>query len=158
MLLGAGGVRADIGMSSVEHTSDEALNLLPPALIYDPSDAEIDSITAYVQWLMDRDRKSTGLKSLQGKIWEQGYRDGTLTSQVFTDVPAALACWQRVGLRVSIFSSGSVLAQKLLFAHTDAGDLTKFLDSYFDTTTGAKTVAESYRRITAGIPLSPATN
>ena len=98
-----------------------------------PLTEEIESLAAYIEWLIDQDRKSTGLKSLQGKIWRQGYLDGSLKSQVFEDVAPALERWHAAGLRVSIFSSGSVLAQQLLFAHTDAGDLTKFIDDYFDT-------------------------
>lgn len=107
----------------------------------------LEGLIAYVTWLMDQDRKSTGLKALQGKIWEQGYHDGTLQSQIFADVPPALKRWREAGLKISIFSSGSVLAQKLLFAHTEQGDLTTFIDDYFDTTIGPKTSPASYRKI-----------
>ena len=130
-----------------EHAGDLARNLSPPKLEPEPREAAIDSMATYVAWLIDHDRKSTGLKSLQGRVWQEGYRDGTLRSQVFADVPPALECWKRAGLQVSIFSSGSVLAQQLLFAHSDLGNLTKSIDRYFDTTTGAKTAAQSYRRI-----------
>jgi enolase-phosphatase E1 len=118
------------------------------------ADAEIDSAVAYVHWLMDRDRKPTPLKSLQGRIWEEGYRSGALIGQVYPDVPAALDKWRREGCAVAIFSSGSVLAQRLLFAHSSAGDLTPFIAAYFDTTTGPKREAESYRRIVSalGVP------
>ena len=81
--------------------------------------------------------------------------DGSLKSQVFEDVAPALERWRAAGLKVSIFSSGSVLAQQLLFAHTNAGDLTKFIDGYFDTNTGKKGEAESYRRIAAEMGLEP---
>jgi len=108
-----------------------------------------------VHWLMDRDRKSTGLKSLQGKIWEEGYRSGELKSQVFPDVPLALERWHTAGLKVAIFSSGSVLAQKLLFAHATAGNLMKFIDAYFDTTSGPKTDPRSYRQISSELKLGP---
>jgi len=118
------------------------------------ADAEIDSAVAYVHWLMDRDRKSTPLKSLQGRIWEEGYRSGALIGQVYPDVPVGLDEWRREGRVVAIFSSGSVLAQRLLFAHSSAGDLTPFIAAYYDTTTGAKREAESYRRIASalGVP------
>ena len=96
---------------------------------------------------MDRDRKSTGLKSLQGKIWQEGYVRGELRSQVFEDVPPALKYWKNKNLDVRIFSSGSVLAQKLLFANTEAGDLTDLLCGYVDTNIGPKTDQESYRKI-----------
>jgi enolase-phosphatase E1 len=110
-------------------------------------------IEAYVEWLIARDRKSTGLKSLQGKIWRQGYLDGSLKSQVYADVAPAFARWRAQGLSISIFSSGSVLAQQLLFAHTDAGDLTKYIDQYFDTNVGKKDEAESYRKIAEALDL-----
>ena len=108
-------------------------------------------VTLYVQWLMNRDRKSTGLKSLQGKIWEEGYRSGELRGEVYPDVPGALERWQRQGIQIAIFSSGSVQAQRLLFGSTPAGDLTRFLSGYFDTTTGPKTDSESYARIGAAL-------
>ncbi|MEN3330117.1 MAG: enolase-phosphatase [Acidobacteriota bacterium] len=104
-------------------------------------------IAAYVEWLIKLDRKSTALKSLQGKIWRRGYQDGSLKSQVFADVAPAFERWRERGLRISIFSSGSVLAQQLLFAHTEVGDLTPFIDSYFDTAVGKKGEAQSYRKI-----------
>jgi len=96
---------------------------------------------------MERDRKSMPLKSLQGKIWEEGYRSGELRGQVFDDVPRALERWQEQKKNTYIFSSGSVLAQKLLFAHTTAGDLTRHISHYFDTTTGSKTDTKSYQEI-----------
>ena len=137
-------VRADVSMLFEEHALDVVRDNNPPALT-----EEIESLAAYVEWLIDHDRKSSGLKSLQGKIWRQGYLDGSLKSQVFADVAPAMERWRAKGLSVSIFSSGSVLAQQLLFAHTDAGDLTKFIDKYFDTNTGKKGEADSYRRIAA---------
>ena len=116
---------------------------------------DIDAVAAYVNKLIDLDSKSTGLKSLQGKIWHAGYADGSLRAQVFPDVAPALARWRVAGLSVSIFSSGSVLAQQLLFAHTEAGDLTPFINRYFDTGVGKKGEAESYRRIAEAIELPP---
>ena len=96
---------------------------------------------------MDQDSKSTALKDLQGRIWEEGYKTGELIGEVFEDIAPALNRWRAQGIGVGIFSSGSVLAQKLLFQHSSAGDLTPFLRWHFDTTVGAKTDAESYRRI-----------
>jgi len=98
----------------------------------------------YVHWLMDQDRKSTALKNLQGKIWLDGYQRGELHGEVFADVPPALARWRQQGIDVRIYSSGSKLAQRLLFSTTKAGDLTALLNGYFDTTTGPKAEAESY--------------
>lgn len=135
-------VRADVALLREEH--EAVLN----------EDSLPDSIADYVEWLIARDSKSTGLKSLQGKIWRQGYLDGSLKSQVYADVPPALERWRAKGLSINIFSSGSVLAQQLLFAHTEAGDLTKFIDKYFDTNVGKKDEANSYRRIAEALSLS----
>jgi len=141
-------VRADVALLRAEHAVDVGAGQGPPALNEDS-----DSIASYVEWLIERDRKSTGLKSLQGKIWRQGYVDGSLKSQVYADVAPALERWRAQGLSINIFSSGSVLAQQLLFAHTEAGDLTTFIDNYFDTNAGKKSEAESYRRIAEALSL-----
>ena len=138
-------VVADVKLLREEHKQDVSEGKQPPPLTEAPDD--IESIAAYVNWLIDKDRKSTGLKSLQGKIWQEGYSDGTLRAQVFPDVAPALARWRVAGLNVSIFSSGSVLAQQLLFAHTESGDLTPFINNYFDTSVGRKGESESYSRI-----------
>ena len=112
-----------------------------------PRSSRVDAIEAYVAWLMDRDRKSTVLKELQGRIWEEGYARGDLVGQVFPDVPVALSRWHADHRLVSIFSSGSTRAQRLLFRHSSAGDLTPYLTAYFDTTTGPKAEPSSYARI-----------
>ncbi|MEN1680164.1 MAG: acireductone synthase [Planctomycetota bacterium] len=97
--------------------------------------------------LMDGDVKATGLKQLQGLIWEAGFKSGELKAHVFPDVPPALAAWRTAGVDVRIYSSGSVHAQRLFFAHTQAGDLSPRISGNYDTTTGPKREAESYRRI-----------
>lgn len=145
-------VLTDFALLRQEHSADKEQGNNPPAL-----EPTVDSATAYLHWLMDRDRKSMPLKSLQGKIWQKGYESGELLSQVFDDVPLALKRWHDQGKRIYIYSSGSVLAQKLLFAHTIAGDLTPLLSGYFDTAIGAKQEAESYRRIFASIEQIPET-
>jgi enolase-phosphatase E1 len=104
---------------------------------------------------MDRDRKSTGLKSLQGKIWEEGYSSGDLEGEVYSDVLPALEHWRTQGIDIAIFSSGSVQAQRSLFRNSAAGDLTRFIRAYFDTTTGPKTEPESYARIAVALERSP---
>jgi enolase-phosphatase E1 len=144
-------VRADLALLRAEHAADLAAGQAAP-----PWSEEPGAVTAYVHWLMDRDRKSTGLKSLQGKIWEEGYRTGPLRGEVYDDVPRAFARWRSQGRRIAIFSSGSVLAQKLLFSHSRAGDLTPFIDAYFDTTTGPKREAASYALIARALGLAPA--
>ena len=140
----------EIALLRDEHTRDTGSGAEPPVITDDPA-----SIASYVHWLIDRDRKSTGLKSLQGKIWREGYTSGTLKAQVFDDVRPAFERWHNSGLRISIFSSGSALAQQLLFAHTEDGDLTAFISDYFDTNVGAKGDAESYRRIANEMNLQP---
>jgi enolase-phosphatase E1 len=120
-----------------------------------PPHARAASVIAFVEWLMDRDRKSTALKELQGRIWEEGYRRGELMGEVFPDVPRAFEYWHRMGLPVGIFSSGSVLAQQLLFRHSSAGDLTSFLRWHFDTAIGAKREPKSYARIVAEVGALP---
>lgn len=146
-------VNADIARLREEHAAEAGDQ--PPAWRDDSLEAQLASAVAYVHWLMDRDRKSTGLKSLQGKIWEAGYRSGELRGEVYEDVSRAFARWKEQRRIIAIFSSGSVLAQQLLFAHSTAGDLTGFIQAYFDTTTGAKREAESYRRIAASLQSQP---
>jgi enolase-phosphatase E1 len=106
-----------------------------------------EDVLSYVLWLMDRDRKSPGLKALQGLIWEEGYRSGELRGDVYADVPLAFARWRAAGRDIYIYSSGSVLAQRLLFGSTASGDLTTCLSGYFDTGVGPKSSAGSYRAI-----------
>jgi len=109
---------------------------------------------AYLFWLMDRDRKSTALKSLQGKIWKEGFESGELKGTLFEDVPPALARWAGQG-KVAIYSSGSVEAQKLFFRHSSAGDLTGLVCGYFDTRTGIKTEPASYAAIAEAMNVEP---
>ena len=103
----------------------------------------------YAGYLMERDRKSPGLKALQGLIWRQGYERGELKGMVFPDVPPALRAWRRQGLRLRVYSSGSILAQKLLFSTTEYGDLSGLFEGFHDTGTGPKQAADSYRAIAA---------
>jgi len=145
-------VAADLAGLHAEHAADVRRNLQPPPLELATPDG-VSSTIAYVNWLMDVDRKSTTLKSLQGKIWREGYLSRTLLAEMFSDVAPALRRWQKAGLSVNIFSSGSVLAQRLLFAHTQDGDLTDTIDNYFDTTIGPKTESESYQRIAQSVRL-----
>ena len=118
---------------------------------------DLGSAEAYVYWLMDRDRKSTGLKALQGRIWEAGYRAGELQGkgEVYPDVRPALTRWKKAGKSIAIFSSGSVQAQRNLFANTTDGDLSPFLSAYFDTTTGPKRESGSYGKIAAALRRAP---
>jgi enolase-phosphatase E1 len=140
-------VSKDIAELRAEYLADVEDGNEPPLWQDHADDSWLESVTAYVHWQMKQDRKSTALKSLQGKIWEAGYLSGRLLSQVYPDVPPAFARWKKQGKKIYIYSSGSILAQKLLFAHTIHGDLTGYIDSCFDTTTGPKRAEASYQTI-----------
>jgi enolase-phosphatase E1 len=114
-----------------------------------------DPRKALRRWMAE-DAKVTPLKSLQGLIWAAGYADGRLRSVLYPDVAPALHAWARAGLRLCIYSSGSVEAQKLLFGHSGAGDLTPLLQGYFDTRIGPKRERASYTAIAARLNLPPA--
>jgi enolase-phosphatase E1 len=111
-------------------------------------------IACLIAWI-DQDKKATPLKTLQGLVWEQGYRNGDFRGHVYPDAAECLRQWHAAGIRLFVYSSGSVQAQKLLFAHTEYGDLTPLFSGYFDTTTGHKREIESYRRIANLIELPP---
>jgi enolase-phosphatase E1 len=117
--------------------------------------ASPNSITAYLEYLIDIDRKSTPLKTIQGKIWQEGYESGELLSEVFDDVPRAFKRWKDADKTIAIYSSGSVLAQQMLFRYTTHGDLTPFISNYFDTNTGHKRESASYSKIAEEINFSP---
>lgn len=106
-----------------------------------------EKVVAEVHRLMDADVKATGLKQLQGLIWKDGFESGELRSHVYPDVPPALRRWKKAGKKLFIYSSGSIAAQKLFFAHTRKGDLLSLFDGHFDTTTGPKKEKKSYRAI-----------
>lgn len=114
-----------------------------------------DPVATLLQWI-DEDRKATPLKTLQGMIWADGYASGAFTGHVYADAVAGLQRWHAAGVRLYVFSSGSVAAQKLLFGHSDAGDLTPLFSGYFDTATGPKRQAASYTKIAASIGEAPA--
>jgi enolase-phosphatase E1 len=114
-----------------------------------------DPVATLLGW-MDKDAKETALKHIQGRIWREGYVAGELKAHVYPDTPEALQRWTEAGILVCIYSSGSIEAQKLIFAHSEAGDLTRYLSGYFDTTTGPKREAESYSTIAAALKLDPA--
>jgi enolase-phosphatase E1 len=138
-----------------EHARDERQGERPPAWPADPAADPRPAVAAYARWLMDRDRKSPGLKLLQGLIWERGYQAGLLRGLVFEDVPVALRRWRDAGVAVAIYSSGSELAQRRLFESTPFGDLTPLLAGFFDTNVGPKTAPESYARIAERLSRPP---
>lgn len=105
-----------------------------------------DCINQLVLWCKE-DRKVTPLKFLQGVIWEEGYLSGTLVSHVYDDVPHSLKEWYDNKIILAIFSSGSVEAQKLIFKFANQGDLSSYISAYFDTVTGPKREASTYKLI-----------
>jgi enolase-phosphatase E1 len=147
------GVRADLEWLRKQYRADEGQGMDVPPWRGESVDQLLASAAVYGRWLMDRDSKVFALKLIQGKIWEEGYRGGELHGEVFPDVPPAFERWSRQGRAIAIYSSGSILAQKLLFGSTAHGDLTPHLRAYFDTTTGPKADAESYKKITVALAL-----
>ena len=111
-------------------------------------------IRALLHWI-DEDRKVTPLKALQGLVWEAGYETGAYRGHVHADAVEALRSWHAAGLPLYVYSSGSVHAQQLLFAHTEHGDLSPLLAGHFDTTTGPKREAASYRAIAEAVGCPP---
>ncbi len=112
-------------------------------------------IDLLIGWI-DADRKSTALKALQGMIWREGYAAGDFVAHVYPDVAPALRAWRARGLRLFVYSSGSVDAQQQFFAHSEAGDLTPLFAGYFDTQTGPKREPAAYMRIAEAIGEQPA--
>ncbi len=106
-----------------------------------------EMIVETLQGMIDQDRKHIALKALQGMLWLDGYRSADFTAHVYPDVLPCLQAWHDAGHRLAVYSSGSVPAQKLLFSHTDAGDLLPLFDGFFDTEVGHKRDADSYRTI-----------
>jgi enolase-phosphatase E1 len=157
------GVREDLMLLAVENQVESDLSsprmMGAPGLDSETGDTSTanqatDGPLAYLLWLMDRDRKSTALKSLQGKIWKAGFESGELKGTVFPDVPPAFERWAANG-KVAIYSSGSVDAQKLFFRHSSRGDLAPLISGYFDTRTGPKMQPASYRAIAAAMSVEP---
>ena len=112
--------------------------------------SEAEVIEQLIRWI-DEDKKVTPLKALQGMIWEDGYQKGDFKGHVYPDAVHHLKKWKNAGIQLYVFSSGSVLAQKLLFGHTEYGDLTPLFSGYFDTAIGNKREADSYRKIADSI-------
>ena len=112
-------------------------------------EAVIDQL---LQWIRE-DKKATPLKALQGLLWAQGYADGDFHGHIYDDAYEQLKAWHAAGINLYVYSSGSVLAQKLLYAHTKYGDLTPLFSGYFDTNIGAKTETASYQAIAKALAL-----
>jgi enolase-phosphatase E1 len=146
-------VRARADDPGVKEALEQARALMAEARGVSPDEMSLEEIIRQLERWIDEDRKITPLKQLQGLIWEQGYRDGELFGHLYPDAVSVLRSWHEQGIALYVYSSGSIHAQKLLFGHTTFGDLTPLFSGYFDTTTGPKQEAESYRRIVAAIGL-----
>ncbi|XP_041353792.1 enolase-phosphatase E1-like isoform X2 [Gigantopelta aegis] len=118
-------------------------------------DEIVKGVCENVKWQMKQDRKSTELKQLQGHIFKEAYKNGGVSAELFEDVAPVLRQLFDEGLQLYVFSSGSVEAQKLFFAHTSDGDLTDVFSGYYDTTVGGKTESSSYKTITTEIGNEP---
>lgn len=128
------------------------------SIVFEEEGIHIETIDEIIQKLIswcDQDRKVTPLKTLQGLLWKIGYEQGILKGHVYADVPAALEKWHQRGLKLGVFSSGSVEAQKLIFGYSIEGDLTTYFSNYFDTKTGMKRDSETYTKIAQILKLEP---
>ncbi|XP_061555145.1 enolase-phosphatase E1 [Phycodurus eques] len=123
--------------------------------VHTDEEKAIREVVDDVLWQMAADRKSTALKRLQGHMWRAAYASGTIKGEIYQDVTPSIRRWRGHGLKVFIYSSGSVEAQKLLFTHSVEGDVIDLFDGHFDTAVGAKVDAKSYERIAERIGCAP---
>jgi enolase-phosphatase E1 len=139
------------------HAHDGAVQALLADVKEAAGDASLDEegvIAQLVRWI-DEDRKITPLKTIQGLIWEEGYRNRDFFGHVYEDAVRRLRTWHEQGIALFVFSSGSVHAQRLLFGHTRFGDLEPLFSGYFDTRIGAKQEPDAYCAIARQIDLPP---
>lgn len=140
-------------IAAFQHREDVALALSDLRDEIAQPQATVEDLITVLFGFMDEDRKSTSLKALQGMIWRDGYVNGSFTGHLYSDVLPAFQAWQAQGIKLYVYSSGSVAAQKLLFGYSDEGDITDLFSGYFDTHVGAKRESASYRNIAAEIDL-----
>lgn len=119
-------------------------------------DADAVRIEKHLNTWLDEDRKATPLKTLQGIIWSEGFARGDLVSHFYDDVVPALRAWHTAGLRLYVYSSGSVAAQRAWFTSSPEGDLLPLVSGLYDTeNAGPKQEPESYRRIAGATGVEP---
>ncbi len=138
------------------HASEPAVVAQLDAVRADAEEPQADTervIAILLEWIAE-DRKATPLKALQGMVWAEGYKAGELKGHVYPDAVTALQQWHEAGFELYVYSSGSVQAQQLIFGYSQAGDLTPLFSGYFDTTSGGKREAQSYRNIAEAIGLA----
>ena len=142
-------------------TKDVNNNLFDAVLIPEVQQGEKSSneikkaIIQNIQWQMKIDRKIGALKSFQGFMWKSGFESGELKGEIFDDVLDALKKWKEIGIKIYIYSSGSISAQKLIFKNSDKGDLLEYIDGHFDTSIGSKMEKSSYLSIAKEIQFEP---
>jgi enolase-phosphatase E1 len=142
----------------VKHNIDDAAvrHWLDKAALDIGGVVDDDCIVAVLQDWIREDRKHPALKALQGMLWKDGYERGDYRGHVYPDAVDALRRWHADGIPLHVYSSGSVDAQKLLFAHSEAGDLSGLFAGHFDTAVGGKREVGSYLRIAQELGLPPA--
>ncbi len=155
----AGWLQANVGspayLQAVDQIARDAGHPSAEAWLSNNAAQAQEQVIAEVTRLMDGDIKATGLKMLQGLIWEAGFASGELTAEVYPDVPPALRQWNEAGFDVRIYSSGSVAAQKLFFGHTIVGDLLPMFRGHYDTQIGGKKESASYAAIARQMEMPP---
>lgn len=134
-----------------------AVQLDAVAEVSDSPRDDLDGLIAVLEQWIDEDRKETPLKALQGMLWQQGYQQGAFEGHVYPDAAEYLRFWHDRGLRLYVYSSGSVQAQKLIFGFSNEGDLTPYFSGYFDTQVGGKKEAASYLAILDQLGVEPET-
>ncbi|NRQ43715.1 acireductone synthase [Rheinheimera sp. YQF-2] len=144
-----GFIRANLSDAAVAAALDACRALMQQA------DATVDAIIARLQQWIAEDQKITPLKALQGMVWQQGYQSGAFRGHLYQDAFATLTQWQQQGIKLYVYSSGSVQAQQLLFRYSDFGDVTPLFSGYFDTRVGAKRDISSYAAILQQLQLPP---
>ncbi|MFN4263677.1 MAG: acireductone synthase [Thioalkalivibrionaceae bacterium] len=133
----------------------EIARLLADARAYAGAELDLEALIERMLGWIATDRKITPLKALQGHIWADGYQRGAFQGHTYADVAPVLRAWQAAGKQLAVFSSGSIHAQKLLFAHTPDGDLSGLFCAHFDTRIGGKKEVDSYRRIVNELNADP---
>ncbi|WP_369239103.1 acireductone synthase [Streptomyces sp. R21] len=115
-------------------------------------DADAGAVEKALNTWLDEDRKATPLKTLQGIIWAEGFARGDLVSHFYDDVVPALRRWHAAGVRLHVYSSGSVAAQRAWFRSSPEGDLLPLVEELYDTENpGPKQEPDSYRTIAAAL-------
>lgn len=137
------------------HAADAEVRAALDAVRAETGDADDEAAIATLLHWIDIDRKATPLKSLQGLIWATGYAQRDFSAHLYVDAYDRLRAWHAAGVPLYVYSSGSIAAQKLFFGYSVFGDLLPWFRGHFDTTSGGKREAESYRRIATAIGVAP---